>query len=157
MQTSKPSFRQLISIGLISAGLSAISTMSAQAQQYGVGYILIDDAPTQHSDLSQIIMTRINAQTIEQGVQQLLWGSGWRLAGMAAADPELFRLMQAPWPNSWHNLGPDRLDAILVAMGGSGWQLVVDPVNRLVSWEVSPAFRTDTGRLTPAFRGKDHD
>lgn len=126
----------------IVALLGSVNITTLQAREYyGNGYTIITETPIKNADLKQIINKRIAAQTIQEGLQLLLKNTGWRLSGIAANNPKILSLYNAPWPEHWTFLGPDQLDNILITIGGEGWQLVVDPVNRLIGYEIKPQFQ----------------
>ncbi len=119
-----------------------ISITVANAQLYGEGYTILNDQNTPSADLTQTILrAQINASTIQDGLHRILNGTGWRLSDPRTSDPELWRLMQTPWPQRWLTIGPDQLGHVLNTIGGEGWQLTIDPVNRMVSYEVKSPFR----------------
>ena len=82
----------------------------------------------------------INAYSVEDGLRQLLAGSGWELAQPLHADPQIWRLYRQPWPDNKRTISPMPLGEALSWIAGDGWTLVVDPVNRLVSFEVAPRY-----------------
>ncbi len=130
-----------ISIAMAVLGVGA-SINSINAQMYGAGYTILNDQTTSHADLKQNVhRPLVQASTIRDGLNIVLEGTSWRLAGDSANDPQIFRLFNTPWPQKWRSIGPDQLGNVLTAIGGDGWQLVIDPVNRLVSYEVRPQFR----------------
>lgn len=129
-----------IFIALISPQL-ALSQNQFQDMYYGDGYTIINRSPIVTSDLNQTINKKIQANNIFNGLQQVLQGTGWRLAGYAAADPNITRLYEAGWPTIWDSYLTDSLVNVLQQIGGEGWQLVVDPVNRLISYEVRKGYR----------------
>ncbi|MBS9781391.1 MAG: hypothetical protein KGV56_02745 [Gammaproteobacteria bacterium] len=117
---------------------------------YGKGYTIVDEM-TPTDDLSQSVYRNIKAYSVEEGLTQLLKGTGWRLANRFAAEPEIYRLYQQPFPDNKKNIGPMPLDKALVWVGGNAWQLVVDPVNKLISFELSQGYTCfpSTKKLCP--------
>lgn len=83
-------------------------------------------------------------QTVGESLAYLLMRSGYRLADLDASDPYLPILLSRPLPQVHRHLGPVRLDRALVALAGSAWNLVVDPVNRLISYELQARYRPDS-------------
>lgn len=134
---------------LMFTGLTLVlstNAVNAQAMRplqefYGEGYTIIVETPIENGDLSQIINKPIKAHNIKDGLFQILNGTGWRLAHENALNPRIHNLYSAPWPTRWNFIGPDSLQNVLDAVGGEGWQVVVDPVNRLIGYEVKPQFR----------------
>jgi len=99
------------------------------------------DVPS--TDLDQVVYRQIDALTVYEALQTILQGTGYRLAGDAAADPALYRLYQQPYPAHYRQLGPAPLGEVLTQLGGSAWFVVVDPVNRLLSFERLLRYRND--------------
>ena len=114
---------------------------------YGRGYTIINPVEIANADLSQTINVSVKANSIGQGLEVILKNTGWRLERGEGADPKLHRLLSGPWPDKWTWIGPDNLGNVLQTIGGQGWQLVIDPVNRLVSYEVNP--RLINNKITP--------
>ena len=104
------------------------------------GYTIITE-PAIDPDLRQIVYRPVQGRTVLEGLLQILDGTGYRLASEDAADPDIGRLYQQPYPENQRNLGPRDLGTILERLAGPAWQLIEDPVNRLVSFEVRPAYR----------------
>ena len=114
--------------------------LGAQAQTYyGNGYTIIEKGTVDDrlSGLDAMVFKTIDAYSVQEGLEQLLQGSGWALAGAANADPQIWRLYRQPWPDNKRSINPMPLARALSWVAGDGWSLVVDPVNRLVSFEVN--------------------
>ena len=114
--------------------------LGAQAQTYyGNGYTIIEKGTVDDrlSGLDAMVFKTIDAYSVQEGLEQLLQGSGWALAGADNADPQIWRLYRQPWPDNKRSINPMPLARALSWVAGDGWSLVVDPVNRLVSFEVN--------------------
>lgn len=120
--------------------------LGAQTQTYyGNGYTLIAEDTSQVSnDLNIMVYKNINAQTVEAGLQQLLAGSGWQLATQKNADPDISRLYHQRYPDFKRHLNPIKLSDALQYIAGNAWDLVVDPVNKLVSFQLNQSYRCFT-------------
>ena len=116
---------------------------------YGNGYTIIEQGTVDDrlSGLDAMVFKSIDAYSVQEGLEQLLQGSGWALAGTDNADPQIWRLYRQPWPDNKRTLNPMPLARALEWVAGDGWALVVDPVNRLVSFEVNARY---AARPTPA-------
>lgn len=68
-------------------------------------------------------------------MEQLLRGSGYRLAPETAADPARSDLLGRPLPKARRTLGPMPLRDGLETLGGSAFRLLEDPLHRLVFFE----------------------
>ncbi|MDZ7840853.1 MAG: pili assembly chaperone [Gammaproteobacteria bacterium] len=74
----------------------------------------------------------------------LLRRSGYRLAPTEAADPAADVLMDHTLPAVHRRLGPITLMRALTTLAGPAWKLVVDPVHRLVSFDLAPQYSAIT-------------
>ena len=116
---------------------------------YGNGYTIVEPEAVDDrlSGLDAMVFKTVDAYSVQEGLEQLLQGSGWALAGADNADPQIWRLYRQPWPDNKRTLNPMPLARALEWVAGDGWSLVVDPVNRLVSFEVNARY---AARPTPA-------
>ena len=126
--------------------LLAFSAMSHADGIYRVGrYAAIEPVATaQQSDLLSVVVT-VNfteqVNTVGDAIGHLLNRSGYRLASLHASDPAIPILLQSPLPLVHRRLGPIKIDNALETLAGPAWDLVVDPVNRLVSFELLEQYR----------------
>lgn len=121
--------------------LAACMATAAAQTFYGNGYTIIEGMEAETGgDLQAYVFKTIDAATVEDGLRQLLNGSGWALAQPINADPNIWRLYRQPWPDNKRTINPMPLGEALAWIAGDGWALVVDPVNRLVSFEVAPRY-----------------
>lgn len=119
----------------------ALSIPTAGAEPLYSGYAIIQRADVTANDLHQVVYRRVSGVTVQEGLHEILAGTGYRLAGAAAADPELFRLFDQPYPEHKRQIGPAGLIEVLARVAGPAWVLVVDPVNRLLSFERDGRYR----------------
>lgn len=135
--------KKLIKLALLTTMVATPVSSWAQYQDlyYGQGYTIINRSPIVTTDLNQTINKSIKAKNVLDGIHQILEGTGWKLAGLQASDPNITRLFEASWPSNWNYYITDSLVNVLHQIGGEGWQLVIDPVNRLVSYEVKKGYR----------------
>ncbi len=79
--------------------------------------------------------------TVGDAMQYLLRHSGYHLAEAKAADPTMARLLNHLLPKVHRQLGPMSLQTVLSTLAGSAYQIVVDPVNRLIAFDLTPNYR----------------
>lgn len=130
---------RIVGILAIAAGTLCLPVQTAIAQTYfGNGYTIVEgiDGNTLPDDLDARVFKSITAYTVEEGLHQLLEGSGWSLAGHGSADPDIYRLYGQRYADNKRTISPMPLSSALQWIAGDGWELVVDRVNRLVSFEV---------------------
>ncbi len=92
--------------------------------------------------LDRVVRTRLSPSVDNLGsaIRALLQGSGYRLAQGAVADPRLPALLTLPLPEAHQDLGQLSIREALKTLAGPAWRLVVDPVNRLVSFEIKDRY-----------------
>lgn len=136
---------------LLTATLLVLAASAAaaapQGEYYGSGYTIISQAHG-NDDLQATVYRQLAPGTVGQALPQLLDGTGWRLADRYAADDRIYRLYDQPLPVHKLRIGPMPLDQALTWIAGEGWALVVDPVNRLVSFEVEARYDARPPRST---------
>ena len=133
----------------------SISLPAPAAPELYRGYAIIQE-PTIDLDLNQVVyLQNVQGRTVLEGLLEILRGTGYRLASEEAADPEIGRLYAQPYPENQRAIGPQALHVVLERLAGPAWRLVDDPVNRLLSFEVRPAYRWAATNPTDA-RAVDH-
>lgn len=122
-------------------------SMSLHAQQYyGSGYTIVSSEPLSQKDshLDVIVYKSIKSKKVYDAVLELLRGSGWMLADRENADPDVIRLYRQNYPDHKRTLNPIKLGDALEYIAGDAWDVVVDPVNHLVSFQLSAQYRCFT-------------
>ncbi|TVR65508.1 MAG: hypothetical protein EA420_03055 [Candidatus Competibacteraceae bacterium] len=130
-----------MSVLTLAAALAAPG--GAATEPLHAGYALITERPVT-TDLAQTVYVRVRGRNLLEGLQEILEGTGYRLADAAAADPEIWRLYVQPFPEAQRPVGPRALGAVLERLAGPAWRLVEDPVNRRVSFELHRPCRAAT-------------
>ena len=125
------------------AVLGTCVTISPQlhASEVQVGrYSALRALPTvaQADLLSTTITARFpeRIQTVGQAVRYLLQRSGYRLADHHVANSVTADLLGLPLPTVHRNLGPITLQQALETLIGPVFRLVLDPVHRLIAFEL---------------------
>ena len=90
---------------------------------------------------SLVVITLHAGATVGEALSHLLERSGYRLASLEASDPALPLLLKNPLPMVHRVLGPVTLRNALNMLAGSVWNLVIDPVNRIVSFELLDEYK----------------
>ena len=122
------------------AGLCTLASVDLQASDIQVGrYSLFAATPTeaQVELLAATMSVRFpeRIQTVGDAVRHLLQRSGYRLADVQAIGPDTVGLFTLPLPAVHRTLGPMPLRDALETLAGPAFQLVQDPVHRLVSFD----------------------
>lgn len=118
------------------AGTSSTGTSEVQVGRYQS--VIMRPAKNQ-VDLLSVVITRNLPQhvnTVGQAVASLLDGSGYRLLSPKLAEPYRVHLFAMPLPDVQRQLGPLSLRQALELLGGPAHRLVIDPIYRLVSFEL---------------------
>lgn len=104
-------------------------------------YSFVQNIPPvdQLNPLKVVIRTRIpqSINSIGQTVEFLLARSGYVLADSSVLSEEAKVLLNLPLPAIHRELGPMTLDRALITLSGEAFALVVDPVNRKVTFELA--------------------
>ncbi|SUO96627.1 hypothetical protein [Suttonella ornithocola] len=137
---------QKILVGFI--GFVVIASSVEAKDLYGKGYTIISESKSS-DDLQVIVYKNLNNGTVKAALEELLLGTGWKLADEYAADPMIFKLYNQSLPEQKQHLGPIQLNDALVWIGGNAWQLIVDPVNKLISYEVKAPYRQTRKYIQP--------
>ena len=137
--------RLIIALFLFLLSQNALSHSSEVKQSsnedYKVGrYSSISTKPSNaQMDLLAVIIEikfPLSINTVGSALELMLINSGFRLADPGAADPNLSILLNSPLPNIHRTLGPVSLRSALKTLSGISWDLIIDPINRLISFEL---------------------
>lgn len=103
-------------------------------------YSVLNSGITQAQEnlLENIVSVSISADstTVGTAINEVLIGSGFRLAELKNSDPYVDVLFQSPLPDIHRDLGPAKVKDLLSVLAGPAWQLITDPVNRLVTFDL---------------------
>ncbi len=132
---------------LLTLSVSGATDANDSSDTLYQGYAIIRE-PALRTDLQQVVYLHVQGRTVLEGLIQILQGTGYRLAGEGATDPEIGRLYEQPYPDHQREIGPRALGTVLERLAGRGWRVVEDPVDRLISFEVQPAYRARAGTAT---------
>ncbi len=104
-------------------------------------YSAVDNvAPeNQINPLKVIIKTRVpqGVITLRETVEFLLVRSGYAMADDVVMTEETKALLNLSIPVVHREIGPMSLDKALQMLGGEAFELIVDPVHRLISYELA--------------------
>lgn len=155
----------IAAIGICIAGICTLASANLQADDVQVGrYSLFSATPTEAQvDLLATTMTvrfPERVQTVGEAVRYLLQRSGYRLAAAESIEPDTAALFALPLPAVHRSLGPMTLRDALETLAGSAFNLVQDPVHRLITFERCAADRfvtQATGATIETEVAKDED
>ena len=117
-----------------------VTSVNLQANELQVGrYSLYTATPTNaQRDLLAVTTTGRfpeEVQTVGDAVRYLLQRSGYRLATTESIGPDAMALFALPLPAAHQQLGPMTLRVALETLAGPAFNLVQDPVRRLITYE----------------------
>lgn len=139
-----PGNRHGIPLGILFTLLPVFAAAADEAVRVG-RYSTIAPVPTpaQTDPLQAPIEVRFPEAVLSVGdaFGHLLRGSGYQLAPAYASDPLQATLLAHPLPASHRMIGPLTLERALTTLAGPAFRLVIDPVHRLVSFEVAETHR----------------
>ncbi len=97
---------------------------------------------SQRDPLQALVRIRFaqSIHTVGDALNHLLARSGWRLVDPANAEPSLATLLDLPLPQTQRRLGPVPLIEAVRVLCGSAYEVVIDPVHRLLSCEIKAQF-----------------
>lgn len=132
---------------IFALSLIALSAVAKAKDLYKISrYASMDPVATsaQAHPLSVVVTVNFTdrVSTVGDAITHLLSRSGYRLADVASSDPALPILLNQPLPLIHRRLGPITIDNALATLAGDAWDLVVDPVNRLISFELLDKYRS---------------
>jgi type IV pili sensor histidine kinase/response regulator len=128
----------VIAMSLAGTGITVSSHLYASDVQVG-RYSLLSAEPTEaQTDLLATTVTvhfPAQIQTVGESIRYLLRRSGYRLADAVALAPETTDLLALLLPAVHRHLGPITVRRALETLAGSTFNLVQDPVHRLIAFE----------------------
>ena len=138
-------YRWVILLILLLPGLVYSQMIPDQDVQVGrYSTVPAEPSPEQTNLLSAMVTMDFaegQVNTVGQAVHHLLQQSGYRLAKSYASDPAVQILLTRPMPQVQRHLGPCPLEDALTTLAGPVYRLVVDPLHRLISFEVSHKYQ----------------
>jgi len=82
-------------------------------------------------------------QHLNQAFDYLMQRTGYKMAPLENSDPLLPILLVSSIPEVHREIGPITIEEAMRTLAGEPWEFIVDPVNRLVSFELRPKYRGD--------------
>ncbi len=137
--------KSVISTSLLVLLLGCSSMASAKSfVEYPSRYTRIDPqvTPSQNNILRykrKRTFSHKTVNTVGQAMRIWLRGTGYNLAYMHP-DQNVYQLLQLSLPNVHRTLGTVSIESGLKALAGDPWELVIDPVHRLVSFSLPAGF-----------------
>lgn len=112
-------------------------------------YIAAVPTPEQVNPLLVVIDVHLpmGVDTVSDAAEYLLVRSGYHLADYPSHSAKARGLFEKHIPDVQRHLGPMTLRDALLTLGGPAFRLLVDPVNRLVAYGVSPKFELPIQRV----------
>lgn len=83
-----------------------------------------------------------NIKSVGQAINYLLSDTGYTLTRFHP-DQRVLKLLRLPLPKIHRNMGPLTLAQALMVLAGEPWILSVDPINRLVSFQLPGYFKKE--------------
>jgi len=109
-------------------------------------YTAVMSSPTeaQKNPLNEIVIVRFpdTVMTVGDALRELVAGTGYALSDTVYSDSEVFGLLGRPLPDIQRTLGPMTISVGLETLAGGAFRMIVDPVHRLVAFELDPGLRT---------------
>ena len=137
--------RALPTLALVITCMAPLATWSANDEVQQVArYSTIAPVPraAQVDPLDAVVTIVFPEQltTVDEALHYVLRRSGYRLASAKATDPAASVIANQPLPEVHRRLGPITVARALGTLAGPAWTMVVDPVHRLVSFELAQEY-----------------
>lgn len=137
--------KKMPALALLFAGAAPLAAWSGDSEALQVArYSTIAPVPrAAQVDPLEAVVTLVFPQqltTVDEALHYALRRSGYRLASADAADPATSVLAKQSLPEVHRKLGPITVARALGTLAGPSWTMVVDPVHRLVSFELAQAY-----------------
>ncbi len=124
---------------IASCVVSSSALAATDYTQFG-RYLTVTNAPTNKDPLGirEVIQRQFPAQikTVGQAVAFTLKGTGYQLVPASRSSVSIRQLYQHPLPSYLRSIGPVPLEGALLILSSSAYQLVVDPVHRLMTYKL---------------------
>ncbi len=130
---------ELFAASLITVGNVEASNAPSSEVQFGrYQTVVLQPDENQVDLLSSMVELELPEQinTVGQAITYLLDGSGYRLLSAKLAEPYRVLLFALPLPKAERQLGPLSLRQALELVSGPAFRLVIEPVYRLVTFEL---------------------
>jgi len=129
---------------------SQVQPDAAAADPLRVGrYSVIAPVPSeaQRDPLQTLVRITFprDTRTVGDALRHLLARSGWALVDPANAEPSLATLLALPLPQTQRRLGPISLIDAVQVLCGDAYDVVIDPVHRLLSCEIKARYAAILG------------
>ena len=124
------------------SAFAAEATYPVPAGQSQVGrYLTVSNAKPTNTGLAQIVQVKMpdSVQNIGEAITYALQGTGYQLLSYDDSDAQIQNLLSLPLPNQDRNLNPMSLEDLLSTLSGSEYQIIVDQVNKLITFKLTPA------------------
>lgn len=133
-------FLTLLAFVLLSPALANSQSQAISVSRYAT--VSLSAVEAQRQPLTAVISLNLNrnATTVLHAIEQVLHDSGYRLSTMHP-DRRVNQLFSLPLPKIHRTLGPITVSGALKTLAGSPWELVVDPINRLVTFQLPDTFQ----------------
>lgn len=132
---------------LASSGLLICNILTANASQTQIGrYTTFQNKPTraQINPLLAVGQFRFppSVETVGDAIDVILQNTSYKLSPKKQLSNEVLETLLKPLPITVRNLGPIEIkDAVVILMGKDVFTLVVDPLHRLINFDVKPEIK----------------
>ena len=132
----------------LAVGLSLLAiTLCVNAEDMQSSrYITISNAPVTSDDYSISTVVQENfpptVMTVGDAISEILSQTSYRLLQPSKNDPLGRDLYSQPLPGYLRSVGPESLQNALLQLSGNVYQVVIDPVHRLVTFRLRQKFQT---------------
>lgn len=130
---------------LILLAFVPLASVAAEKSDQVSRYVSVkaEATPDQKKILNVIIQVHFDDSVVTVGdaIRRLLRRSGYRLADIEQSSSMLPVFLGLKLPDVHRSIGPIQLKEGLQVLAGPAWRMVIDPVIRLVSFELSDEYQ----------------
>jgi len=125
----------LLGLGL-ALPLYAATPVAERVDRYTV--LSNSASPEQLMPLNQVVSIRFAGGTVHEAISKILQVTGYQFH--SPTSPILLAMLKKPLAGNQQNFKRIRIIQILHALAGPAFLVLIDPANRLVSFELDPAY-----------------
>jgi conjugative transfer region protein (TIGR03748 family) len=144
MQSLKLTLVAVISLGIMTQPVFADTSNTVLGRYLTTA---TEPLPAQTDLLSQSFDVHFprDIVTVGSAIKYLLNNSGYQMVDTHTLDPESIQMLLLPLPDIDRDLGPMTLLQGLQTLAGQTFQVVIDPVHRLIAFRLKAEYQAQYG------------
>jgi len=131
-------FLCLVTLLIVPAGYAGQINFDLRTDRYVIRATAA--AETQLMPLNQVVSIRFDESNVRQAIDKVLGVTGYRFLFLSTSSPMLAAMLTKPLAATHRRFKRIRIIQILHALAGPAFLVLIDPANRLVSFELDPDY-----------------